>query len=131
MLTARYARLLAGWNGEVDEEFRRKLRALRALSQDIVELRRGDHSAARLKIEQARLDREEDWAEEELIEHFRRWAENPKVREWICGCRLTAEEKMRWMREIFGLGPDETTKPPASSNGRSKESNPIKPNQTA
>jgi hypothetical protein len=49
VLTARYARLLAGWNGEVDDEFRRKLRALRVLSQDIVELRRGDHSAARLK----------------------------------------------------------------------------------
>ena len=47
LLAARYAAALADWNGEVTEEFRRKLRALRGLCQDIVELRRGDHSGAR------------------------------------------------------------------------------------
>ena len=31
---------------------------LRELCSDVVALRRGDHSAARLKIEQARLERE-------------------------------------------------------------------------
>jgi hypothetical protein len=108
VLTARYARLLAGWNGEVDDEFRRKLRALRVLSQDIVELRRGDHSAARLRIEQARLDREEDWTEEELVEHFERWARNPNVRDWICSDHISEEERVRRLRAIFGLAPVET-----------------------
>ena len=127
VLTARYAGLLAGWNGEVNDEFRRKLRALRALSQDIVELRRGDHWAARLKIEQARLDREEDWSEEELIEHFQRWAQNPKVREWICGKCVSEEERVRRMREIFGLAAPEESLP---ADGNGKESDSIKPNQT-
>ena len=60
VLAARYAAALAGWNGEVTEEFRRKLRALRGLCQDIVELRRGDHSGARLTLERERLERERE-----------------------------------------------------------------------
>jgi hypothetical protein len=141
VLTARYARLLAGWNGEVSDEFRRKLRALRVLSQDIVELRRGDHWAARLKIEQARLDREEDWTEEELIEHFQKWARNPKVRDWICNNTISAEESARRIRQIFGLqepaesaGADEEPDVSVDGNGMptpdTGESDSIKPNQT-
>jgi hypothetical protein len=57
VLAARYAAALADWSGEPTAESRRQLRALRSLCQDIVELRRGDHSAARLKIEQERLER--------------------------------------------------------------------------
>jgi hypothetical protein len=51
ILTARYARLVSG---QMDEAQRREARALRALCQDIVELRRGDHYAQRLKLD---LDR--------------------------------------------------------------------------
>ena len=58
VLTARYAAALADCQGETTDEFRRKLRSLRGLCQDIVELRRGNHSAARLKIEQERLARD-------------------------------------------------------------------------
>jgi hypothetical protein len=54
VLSARYAALVAGWDGEMNDEFRRKTRALRALCQDIVELRRGDHCAERLRLD---LDR--------------------------------------------------------------------------
>lgn len=39
VLAARYAAALAGWNGELSETFRRQLRTLRGLCQDIVELR--------------------------------------------------------------------------------------------
>jgi hypothetical protein len=41
VLAARYASMLMGWNGEATGEFLQKLRPLRALCQDIVELRRG------------------------------------------------------------------------------------------
>jgi hypothetical protein len=51
MLAVRYASALHGWNGEATEDFCRKLRALLGLCQDIVELRQGDHSGARLKLE--------------------------------------------------------------------------------
>jgi hypothetical protein len=102
-LTARYAGMLSGWDGEANDEFRRKLRALRSLSQDSVELRRGDHSAARLKLEQEQLAEKQEWSEEELVSHFLRWAKNSKVREQICEKCLSPEEKERRMRAIFGL----------------------------
>jgi hypothetical protein len=58
-------------------EFLRWLRALRGLCQDIVELRRGDHSGTRLKMEQDRLEREREKTEEEMVAHFQRWLKNP------------------------------------------------------
>lgn len=105
VLAARYAALVCGWNGEMDDAFRCQSRALRTLCQDIVELRRGDHSAARLKLEQERLREEQEWSEEELIEHFQRWAQTPQAREWICQTKMSPEEKEARIREIFGLPP--------------------------
>ncbi|MGA2247528.1 MAG: hypothetical protein ABSH48_21290 [Verrucomicrobiota bacterium] len=58
-LAARYAAALSGWDGEADEAFRRKLRVLSGLCRDIVELRRGDLSGARLQMQQDRLAREQ------------------------------------------------------------------------
>ena len=72
-------------------------------------MRRGGHSAARLKIEQERLEREREKTEEEVVEFFRRWAGNSKVREAICGKCLNEEEKRTRMREIFGLSPNPAT----------------------
>jgi hypothetical protein len=60
-LAASYACALAGWNGEVTKKVRRKRGALRGLRRDIVEWRRGDHSGARLKMEQER-EKTEDTA---------------------------------------------------------------------
>ena len=123
VLSARYAQLVAGWNGETSEEFRRKARVLRTLCQDIVELRRGDHSAARLKLEQERLAEARDWTEEELVEHFQRWAQNSSVRDCLCGKHLAPEEREARLRAIFGLKPKEQTDVEAKSDS-------IKPNQT-
>lgn len=109
---ARYASAMVGWNGEVTEELRRKLRALRGLCQDIVELRRGDHSGARLKMEQERLEREREKSEEEVIAHFQRWIKNPAVRDLIHSNGLGDDEKQARMREVFGLPP----KPPGTPN---------------
>jgi hypothetical protein len=116
VLAARYAAALADWQGEPTDEFRRKLRSLRSLCQDIVELRRGDHSAARLKIEQERLARDRQQTEDEVVEHFKRWARDPKVRDWICCGSLSPEERERRLREIFGLSPDDTANPAAQSH---------------
>ena len=55
--------------------------------------RRGDHSAARLKIEQARLERDREETEEAAVAHFQHWAKHAKVRESICGKCLSPEEK--------------------------------------
>ncbi len=127
VLTARYASALAGWKGEATEEFRRKLRSLRGLCQDIVELRRGEHSASRLKIEQERLEREREKSEEDLVQHFKRWAKDPNVRSWVCKDCASSEEEERRMREVFGLKPEETAqKPPPTeeaTEGQREESN--------
>jgi hypothetical protein len=94
---------------------------LRELCEDVVALRRGDHSAARLKVEQARLEREREKTEDELVGHFERWAKNPKVRESICNKCVSPEERERRMREAFGLAPKDATGseqgPGASSAG--------------
>jgi hypothetical protein len=126
VLAARYAAALAGWDGEITDEFRRKLRVLRSLCQDIVELRRGDHSGARLNMEQERLEREQEKTEEEVVEHFKRWVKNPEVRDWICQNWVSPEERERRLRAIFGLEP----KAPDEAATDGTESNPVKPDQT-
>jgi hypothetical protein len=106
VLAARYAAALSGWDGEADEGFRRKLRVLRGLCQDLVELRRGDHSGARLQMEQERLGREQEKTEQEVVEHFERWVKNQGVRDLVCQNWLSPEERERRMRQIFGLEPE-------------------------
>lgn len=128
VVTARYAAALAGWDGEATEDFRRRLRALRGLCQDIVELRRGDHSAARLKMERERLEREREKTEEEIVRHFRRWVEIPAMRNWICQAWASPEERERRLRELFGQAP--TASDAAGTGPAAPESDPIKPDQT-
>ena len=151
VLAVRYASALAGWNGELTETFRKKLRALRGLCQVIVELRRGDHSGARLEMEHVRLEREREKTEEEIVAHFQRWAKNPAVRDWILADWISPEEREARIREIFGREPKpvkpeeemagETAgkireiyglppEPPEAGAPNGDESNPVKPSQT-
>lgn len=52
----------------MDDEFRRKTRALRVLCQDIVELRRGDHYAERLRLDLERFAEANKADEERALE---------------------------------------------------------------
>jgi hypothetical protein len=56
LLAARYATVLANWDGEPGTPAAQRLQALCALRQDIAILRRGDYNAARLRLEQQRFD---------------------------------------------------------------------------
>jgi hypothetical protein len=63
VVAGRYAELLNKWNGEVDEAFVKKLKALRLLNQDVAVLRRGDLAvgdqalrAERLALEKKQFD---------------------------------------------------------------------------
>ena len=108
-LAGRYAMAVAEWDGNPESGIGRKLRLLRALALDVVELRRGDHSAARLKIEQARLDDERNEANRVIEELFWEWARQPENRDKICkGYKyMSPEEKTRRVREaLFGCAPD-------------------------
>jgi hypothetical protein len=105
-LAARYAAEFAHWTGGDDEALHRRLRILREICQDIVELRRGDHEAARLQIEQARLDQDREKTEADVVQYFLRWIQYPKVREAI----LSPDDPEKLLREV--LGPEPQSKPP-------------------
>ncbi|MBE0544166.1 MAG: hypothetical protein IH623_22735 [Verrucomicrobia bacterium] len=77
VLSARYAALVPGWNGEMDDEFRRKSRALRMLCQDIGELRRGDHCAERLRLDLERFAAAEKAEDERALALLR-----AEIRQW-------------------------------------------------
>jgi hypothetical protein len=154
VLGARYASALAGWDGRPSEEFQQKLKVLRGMCQDIVELRRGDHSGARLQMEQDRIEEKREKTEAEVVQQFEEWAKIPAVHDWLCQTWVTPRERERRKREIFGLPPlpgDEVAEEPESdeiqanqadtSKGDSPEapvettveapgSNPVKPSQT-
>ena len=127
-LTARYLmaiRKLAEKNPDGEPD----LKVLREFCHYTVAVRRGNHSGARLKIEQERLERERQETEAEAVEHFKRWAGNSKVREAICGKCLSEAEKEARLREIFGLEPKPAESPEAVAPD-GNESNPVKPSQT-
>jgi|GEM_PF-2222892 len=53
----------------------------------------------------------DDVPEEEIVEHFRRWAQNPKVRELVCGKCASPEQREQRLRQVFGLSPSVTEEP--------------------
>ena len=88
---------------------------LRAFCHDVVDLRRGDHSAESLRIERERLAMDRAKQKEEMERRFWEWAKANRGR--ICQeSNTSAEEKEKIMRQILGLSePDDP--PPAQSNG--------------
>jgi hypothetical protein len=113
VLGARYASALAGWDGQPGEEFRQKLKVLRGMCQDIVELRRGDHSGARLQMDRERMEQKREKTDAEVVAQFEEWAEIPAVKDWICQDWVSPEERRRRLLEIFGRTPEpeESTAP--------------------
>lgn len=73
------------------------LATLAKLSADVVALRKGDHSAERLRMERER-------SEQFMQARFEEWLKQPGMVERICGPKLTPEEKEARMRKIFGVG---------------------------
>ena len=96
-------------DGELD------LKVLRDLCHDMVAVRRGDHSGARLKLEQECLEREREKTEEEVLEHFVSWAEMQPVQDLICRTWVNPEERKRRLREIYGRPPESPE--PATTDG--------------
>ncbi len=64
LLAVRYTTAMMRWSGE--KPFR-DLRTLRALCQDVVQLRRGDHNVVRMKMEQERREYEHEKIEQEPV----------------------------------------------------------------
>ncbi len=81
------------------------LETLTALAGNIVALRKGDHSAARLRIETERLALERERDESRMRTRFEEWLKEPGIADRLCGPKLTPEERERRMRQIFNLAP--------------------------
>ena len=62
-------------------------RMLREMCGDIVELRKGDHSAERLQIEHERLELEKENTETRLREKFEELLQQPETKRRLCGER--------------------------------------------
>jgi hypothetical protein len=116
---------LAGKSGDGGME----LKVLRELLRDVVAVRRGDHSGARLKMEQERLERAREKTAEEVIARFQRWLKNPEVRDLVCQNYVSPEERARRLREIYGL-PPKAPEPPEAAVPAGDESNQVRPGQT-
>jgi len=96
-------------NGAVDWNL------LRALCHDVVDLRRGDHSAQSLRLERERWEAEKADKKLDLDKQFWEWAKENQ--EKICTGFMTQAQKIDLLREaMFGEAvPDGP--PPAQSNG--------------
>ena len=79
------------------------LATLRILIADTVALRKGDHSAARLRQEQEWLEIERGKSDEQMQKRFEEWAKNPANRDRFFDKNLSLEERQRKIREIFGM----------------------------
>jgi hypothetical protein len=73
------------------------LATLAKLSADVVALRKGDHSAERLRMERER-------SEQFMQARFEEWLKQPGMAERICGPKLTPDQKEARLRQLFGLG---------------------------
>jgi hypothetical protein len=81
-------------------------RLLHELCADIVELRKGDHSAQRLQIEHERLELEKEESEKRVRAKVEKLQKQLKAKQPLRGENLSAEERARRMRQIFGLPPE-------------------------
>ena len=106
-------------------------RLLRELCADVVELRRGDHSAERLRIERERLELDREQEREQTEEEFWAWAMQQENRDRICEGHLCTEEREQRLRAIFGRLPAEpkadADAAAKSSHGESSPTNPESP----
>jgi hypothetical protein len=105
LISARYAADFVAAIKNPDE-LERRLRSMRGLCRDLAELRRGDHEAARIQLEEARLDRDRQKTASEVLEYLCHWIEYPKLRECLTTPDLTAKARHQQLRQILGLDPD-------------------------
>ena len=81
------------------------MKLLREFCGDIVALRKGDHSAERLKLERERLEFERQLAVPDLDKFCPAWAAKPENRKKLPrGPSLSPKEREARIRAIFGLG---------------------------
>src|SRR5450432_2553556 len=82
-------------------------RMLREMCGDVVELRKGDHSAERLQIDHAWLELAKEKTEKQIRERIEELLKQPEMQKRFFGQGHSLEERERRMRAMFGLLPKE------------------------
>jgi hypothetical protein len=105
VLTARYATELMRGEDPGDDGRERRLTRLRALCADVVELRRGDLLAEKLKLDRERLSLDREKTDEAMEAEFNRWLERPDIKERLFPeqQRGVSEETIQKVRRELNL----------------------------
>jgi hypothetical protein len=134
ILTLNYAGLLMNRDTQTPEEFEKKRKELSLVSQDISRMHRCHINTRRVEVQEARLERDEEKTEEQLVFKFVEWTENPAVRR---ACILEPMEKDRQMRKMYNMPPrpedplvERLAKNDPYFNPPPKKQTKTKPNQT-
>jgi len=93
VIAAKYAVAIAGWDGEPDPVLEKTLRTLGEICRNLEELRRGDHSAARVRLEQARVTLAGSRVERHILEKFRDWLTQKEGWKYMSGGEGFSEEQ--------------------------------------
>jgi hypothetical protein len=102
VLSVRYAAFFARWNGDPASVNRRELATLHTLCEDVTQLRRGEHSAARLQLEREEQAWRSRSGEAEVLRVFLSWIRLPEIKDLLNRPGLSEEEKIRRIRKAFG-----------------------------
>jgi len=79
------------------------MKSLHELCDHLAALRRGDHAAGWLHIEQERLADERKERDQDLNELFLKWARNPEIRDAICRGYISREDRLALLKQqMFG-----------------------------
>jgi len=112
LIATHYAAQIVALNSDPNAKAQLTPREVLELSRLGVELQRGKQNAARIKIEQARLELDKEKTEENITDQFIQWLEYPKVRDCIRDETATPKDLRDRLRKLFGLEPEPSSYPP-------------------
>lgn len=102
LIATKYALAIGQWDGEPDPVFLETLKILGQVCRQVEELRRGEHSAARLKLQQARVAIAGGRAEKHIFEKLRDWMSEAEGWRFINGPDgLTAEQRQERLNKLL------------------------------
>jgi hypothetical protein len=96
------------------------LAAFGRLCRGLTALRRGEHSARRLELEETRLELSQGAGSKKLEKLFWEWTMRPDIKQKLFPKRLTSEERDEQFRMIFGWVPDAAS-PGEQNTGSQRE----------
>jgi hypothetical protein len=99
-----------------------QLNSWRKFCAQIVGLRRGDHFARYLRIQEQRLELERQQSQDGKEQQFLQWAAKPENQKKFCPRLLTTEEQRRKVHQILGIVEPETPSNPPPQQIQTPES---------